>query len=307
MRLPSHFRGPVVPLVTPLTPDLALDEPAAERLVAHLAAHANGVFVLGTTGEGTSLPPALRRRLVEIAVATAAGRVPVFAGIGDDCREVCVSAARDYLRCGADAVVAMLPTYYPLSDAGMQAWFTGLAARIDGRVVLYNYPPATRMTISVPVVAALAEVPNIVALKDSDNDAERMAAVAAALAGRPDFALFIGVAALTVAALRLGFRGSVPSSGNLVPELWEQLFAAAAAGRWAEAEACQSRADALNQVFQRGRTLGESLAALKVGLGTRGLVGPTMYPPLSELTPADAATVRAGLVAALAPTPSTPL
>jgi 4-hydroxy-tetrahydrodipicolinate synthase len=97
----------------------------------------------------------------------------------------------------------------------------------------------------------------------------------------------MGIAADAVAALRLGFHGVVPSSGNLRPALWRDLFAAARAGDWSRAEALQREAVALGDVFFDGRLLGESLAALKAGLATRGLCGPDMLPPLHAL-PADA-------------------
>jgi 4-hydroxy-tetrahydrodipicolinate synthase len=107
----AKFRGIIVPLSTPFTPAGELDEPAAGRMVARLAEHQLGVFVLGTTGEAPSLTRHQRERLVAVAVETAAGRVPVLAGIGSDCVADSISMARAGLRLGADAVVSLLPGY----------------------------------------------------------------------------------------------------------------------------------------------------------------------------------------------------
>jgi 2-dehydro-3-deoxy-D-pentonate aldolase len=104
------------------------------------------------------------------------------------------------------------------------------------------------------------------------------------------------VAAQAVPALRLGFVGVVPSSGNLYPERWHNLYAAAQAGDWTRAEQLQAQLDAIGAVFQRNRTLGQSLAALKAGLGVRSLCGPTMVPPLQALPAEEQYAIRAELL-----------
>jgi 4-hydroxy-tetrahydrodipicolinate synthase len=285
----------IVPLVTPVTPAGRLDEPAAARLVDHLAGHGCGMLVLGTTGEVASLPASLRRRYVEIAVQTAAKRTPIFAGVVHNCLADSIEAARDYLKLGADAVVGLLPSYYELGPAEMQAWFEQLAAGVPGPLLIYNMPATTGMSIPLDVLEALSHRPNITGLKDSEGTAGRPELVAQRLGGRKDFSLFMGVAALAVPALRLGFDGLVPSSGNLYPERWSELYTAARAGDWARAEKLQQQLDAVGAVFQRNRALGASLAALKAGLGTRKLCGPAMHPPLRALPVAEQAAIRAEL------------
>ena len=293
---PRH-RGVIVPLVTPVTADGSLDEPAATRLVEHLAANHCGMLVLGTTGEVASLPAALRQRYVELAVSVTRGRTPVFACIAQNCFANAVDSAREYLRAGADAVVAMLPNYFKLDAAEMEAYFRQLASSIAGPVLLYNMPATTGMSVPVDVIERLSELPNVTGLKDSENTPGRREEVAARLGGRDDFALFMGVAAHSVAALKLGFVGLVPSSGNLYPQPWHELYTAALAGDWATAERLQQRLDAIGGVLQRNRTIGQSLAALKAALSTRGLCTPHMMPPLRALDGAQQAEVRGELVA----------
>ncbi len=283
MATTRKFRGTIVPMVTPFTSSGKLDDAAVERIVAHISTQGLGVFVLGTTGEAASIPVPERRRLVEIAATVAAGRVPVFAGVGDNCVSDSLFAAHDYLKVGADAVVAHLPSYYTLTPAEMRAYFETLAAGVRGPLIVYNIPQTTHMSLPIEVVEQLTALPTIVGFKDSENSAGRLEEVAGRLGGRDTFAIFMGISFLSVAALRRGFDGLVPSSGNLVPHLWRALEDAAAAGRWDEAESLQQRLDLVARVFQRDRTLGQSLGALKAAMSARGLCGPTLLKPLLTL------------------------
>jgi 4-hydroxy-tetrahydrodipicolinate synthase len=303
MSTTRKFSGTIVPMVTPFTPSGRLDDAAVERIAAHISGQRLGIFVLGTTGEAASIAAAERRRLVEIVATTTRGRVPVFAGIGDNCIGDSICAAHDYLKVGADAVVAHLPSYYMLTPAEMRAYFETLAEGIRGPLILYNIPQTTHMSLPIDVVESLTARPTIVGFKDSENTAGRLERVAERLGGRDAFAIFMGISFLSVAALRRGFHGLVPSSGNLVPHLWRALEDAATAGRWAEAEALQARLDAIARVFQRGRTLGQSLGALKAAMSDLGLCTPTLLPPLLTLDESTCSAIVAE-VTALGATPA---
>ena len=292
----SKHHGVIVPLVTPVTPSGELDEAAAERLVDHLASNGCGMLVLGTTGEVASLPRALRQRYVEIAVKTTAGRTPVFACPACNCVSFSIETANDYLTAGADAVVGILPNYFKLEPAEMLAYFEQLADGIRGPLMVYNMPATTGMSIPLDVIETLSRRANITGLKDSEGTAGRREETAQRFGGRADFSLFMGIAAHSIPALRLGFDGLVPSGGNLYPERWSALYNAARSGDWATAEKLQTQLDTIGSVFQRNRTLGQSLAALKAGLALRQLCGPDMVPPLRALSLADQEAVRAELV-----------
>lgn len=293
----SKHRGVIVPMVTPVLADGSVDVAGTERLVNHLASAGMGIFVLGTTGEATSLAPAQRRQVLEIALRAAAGRTLVYAGIGSNCAEESIAWARDYLALGAHAVVAHLPGYYLLDGEEMYSYIKYIADAIGRSLVIYNMPQTTRMSIPVEVLVRLAEHPAIIGVKDSENSPGRLEQTAAALCGREDFSVFMGVAVLSSKALRAGFDGLVPSSGNIEPRLWASLMAAADAGRWEEVEALQKRADAIAQVFQRGRSLAQSLGALKCCLDSLGLCSPAVLPPLRPTEDA----VRASIAGELAP------
>jgi 4-hydroxy-tetrahydrodipicolinate synthase len=277
--------GVIVPLVTPFTPQGEIDQTATARIVNHCAEAAVHVFVLGTTGEAASISTAKRASLIKTSVSAAAGRIKVYAGIGDNCPENSIAAANEYLRLGADAVVAHLPAYYALKPAEMKAFFELLSSQIRGSLMLYNIPSTTHMSLPLDIAEELSHLPNVIGFKDSENIPGRPEETARRLSGRPSFSIFMGAAVLSAKALKLGFDGLVPSSGNLVPHLWRELYDQARAGHWEKADALQSRLNNVAQVFQRNRTLGESLAALKAMMETRGLCGPTVLPPLRTLAP----------------------
>lgn len=292
MKPGEKFRGIIVPMSTPFTAAGVIDESAAARMVARLAENKLGVFVLGTTGEAPSVDRTQRERLVEIAVHAAAGRVPVCGGIGSDCVADSIAMARAFLRHGADAVVSLLPAYYPLAPAEMQACLERIAGETPGPVIIYNMPQTTRMSIPLEVIDSLSRLANVVGLKDSEGTAGRLEAIAERFKGRPDFAIFMGVAKHAVAALRAGFDGAVPSSGNIAPSLWRDLHTHAMAGEWPQAEALQRRLNDIGDVVQRGRSLPQSLAALKAALAAQGLCTSAVLSPLLACDPVERAAIR---------------
>lgn len=272
----------MVPMSTPFTPSGQLDEAAAARMVERLAAHRLGVFVLGTTGEAPSIPFAQRQRLVEIAVRVAAGRVLVYGGIGTDCVPDAIAMAHAYLQAGADAVVALLPSYYQLDAAEMEACLAHIARETPGPLVIYNMPLTTGMSLPLDVIDRLSALPNVIGLKDSEGTPGRLEAVAQRFAGRANFSIFVGVAAHAVRAYRHGFDGVVPSSGNIAAAPWRDLDTHALAGEWPQAEALQARLDIIGDIVQNGRSLPQSLAALKAACAALGLCTPDVLPPLTR-------------------------
>ncbi|MBD5780399.1 dihydrodipicolinate synthase family protein [Pelagicoccus sp. NFK12] len=279
MSQPNKHRGTIVPMVTPFTKELSLDETAAERMVDRLASHGIGAFVMGTTGEAASIPSSLRNRFVEIAVKAAAGRVPVYAGIGDNCVLNSIDAANAYLTIGVDAVVAHLPSYYTLTAGEMVQYFQLLSDQINGAIVPYNIPPATHMSIPIEVVKTISDWDNVVGFKDSENLPGRLEAIAT-LGNRDDFSIFMGVARNSLEAMRHGYDGLVPSSGNLAPHLWQTFEKQVEENDWDAAQETQQQANELAQIFQKDRTLGQSLATLKACMAALGLCQHYMLPPL---------------------------
>lgn len=282
--------GVVVPMVTPVTDTGSLDEAAVDRLVGFLVAGGvDGIFVLGTTGEGVSVPPSFRRQLVKRAVARTRGRVRVYAGIGD-AHPGEITAGNEFFEAGVDALVSRPPTSFPANR--LLSWYESLLAGLRGPLLLYNMPSTTKLSIPLNVVEALAAHPKVAGIKDSENNAKRLEELLRQLGGKPDFAIFVGVGALMAKGLKLGAVGVVPSVGNLVPAVCRKLYAAARRSNWGDMEKHFERMNAVASLYQRGRNLSESLATLKAAVHCRGLCSPHVLPPLRQLAPREIEAVR---------------
>ena len=161
--------------------------------------------------------------------------------------------------------------------------------------MLYNILATTHMSIPVPVIKRLADHPNIVGLKDSERDLERMAQCIEIAKDRDDFAYFCGWAAQSAHSLELGGNGIVPSTGNYVPDMFRQLFDAAVAGDMNTANRLQDETNEIAKIYQKDRTLGQSLTALKVMMQTKGLCEPWMLMPLTRLSENEEKAIRDAL------------
>jgi 4-hydroxy-tetrahydrodipicolinate synthase len=160
---------------------------------------------------------------------------------------------------------------------------------------LYNILATTHMSIPVDVIERLSHHPNIVGLKDSERDMERMSQCINIAKYRDDFAYFCGWAAQSEHSLALGGDGIVPSTGNYCPEKFNELYEAAVGGDPERAIALQEETNETAKIYQAGRTLGQSLAALKVMMQTKGLCEPWMLPPLTRLSQDEEQAIVAAL------------
>ena len=283
----SKYRGVVVPMVTPVTQDGRLDVEAVKRIINFFAGHQVSPLLMGTTGEGNSVSQQDGQLFVETAVKVADGRILIYAGLTGNCFTEQVKQAEVYTALGVDVIVATLPTYYALTADQMYEYYRTLADCITGPLMLYNILATTHMSIPVDVIRRLADHPNIVGLKDSERDLERMAQCIEIAKGRDDFAYFCGWAAQSAHSLELGGNGIVPSTGNYVPEMFRQLFDAAVRGDMPEANRLQDETNEIAKIYQKDRTLGQSLTALKVMMQTKGLCEPWMLMPLARLSAAE--------------------
>jgi len=293
----SKPSGVVVPMVTPFTTAGSLDADAARRIIDFLlAGGVEGVFVLGTTGEAASVPRAERLRLVELAVRQVAGQALLYAGLNENCLADGLEAGNGYLRSGVDALVALLPSYFPIQPAEIRSYFQRVLDGIEGPVVLYNIPATTRLSIPIEVVEHLIGHPRLIGLKDSENDPARLEEIVTRFGGKSDFSIFIGVGALMARMLLQGADGIVPSVGNLVPAWCCELCQRARVADRAAVDELEKKLLAAAAVYQRGRTLGQSLAALKAAMSELGLCQPTVLPPLLTLPEGECETIRREMV-----------
>ena len=280
----KKYRGVVVPMVTPVTKEGKLDIEAVVRIIEFFAKAGVSPLLMGTTGEGNSVSPKDGLLFVETAVKAAQKRITIYAGLTGNCFSEQLVQAEAYTKAGADVIVATLPTYYALTPEQMENYYRTLADSIKGPLMLYNILATTHMSIPVDVIRRLADHPNIVGLKDSERDLESMAQCIEIAKDRDDFCYFCGWAAQSAHSLELGGDGIVPSTGNFVPEMFQQLYEAAIAGDMATANRLQDETNEIAKIYQKDRTLGQSLTALKVMMQTKGLCEPWMLMPLTRLS-----------------------
>lgn len=289
----NKYNGVVVPMVTPVTPNGFLDKPAVERIIRSFVQAGVSPLLMGTTGEGNSVSTIDGQELIETAVKAAEGQITIYAGLTGNCFIEQLKQAGYYSASGADVIVATLPSYYSLTPEQMENYYRRLADSIKGPLMLYNIAATTHMSIPIDVIERLAAHPNIVGLKDSERDLERMEKCIAIADERDDFAYFCGWAAQSAKSLELGGNGIVPSTANFVPGMFRQLYDAAVSGDMETAYHLQDETNEIAKLYQAGRTLGQSLTALKVMMQTRGLCTPDMLMPLTRLSAEEEAAIAA--------------
>ena len=238
MRTP--FTGCGTALVTPFTATGAVDEAGVRRLARRQID--GGVHFLvpcGTTGEAPTLSAAERRRVVEIVVDEARGKVPVLAGAGGyDTREV-VEAAREMRAAGADGLLSVTPYYNKPTPEGLFRHYSAIAEATPLPIVLYNVPGRTGCNIDPATLGRLATIPRVVAVKEASGNMTQICEVVRAA---PDgFFVLSGDDALTLPAMAVGARGIISVASNEVPEEMAQMVEAAERGDFAAARAIHSR------------------------------------------------------------------
>ena len=280
----KKYKGVVVPTVTPLTANHTLDRRAVERMLDNFRRNNVTPFILGTTGEAASLSQSVKQDFLQTAAGFKKPGDVLYAGISSNVLEESVAFANRCFEAGVDVVVATLPNYYPLTPGQMKAYFEQLAEKVAGPLMIYNIPPTVHMSIPLDVVEELSHHPKIVGLKDSERNEERLQAALTLRGQREDFCYFAGWAAQSAQTLLKGGDGIIPSTGNFAPGLYNDLYNAAMQGNADKAYELQKMSDALGNVYQGGRTLGESLWALKVLMKKEGLCDTYMMPPLHQLS-----------------------
>lgn len=295
-KIKAH-RGVIVPMVTPITADGALDECAVGRIIDYMCAGGvHGVFVLGTTGEASAIPASMRDKLVQLALKCVRGRALVYAGISADALDESVAAGNKYLAMGVDAVVAHVPGHFERHPHKALSFFAELAGRLQGDFILYNMPLTTKVSLPIELCKETACRPRVIGIKDSENNAARMVELLKELGDKKDFSVFIGTGPLMGKGLLLGAEGIVPSVGNIAPALCRELYDSGVRGDAAATESLHRKLMEVSGVYQSGRSLGQSLAALKAAMSWLGLCGPDTLPPLKPCDEKERRALRLKLI-----------
>jgi 4-hydroxy-tetrahydrodipicolinate synthase len=234
--LPCRWSGVFPAATTQFDADLEVDLPATQRVQkALLQDGVHGLVLMGTVGEGNSLAAGEKRAVLAGAVEVAEGGVPVIAGVSELTTAAAVAFARDAERIGAAGLMLLPAMVYVPTPAELEYHFRSVAAATELPIMLYNNPPAYRVNIDVGTLVRLADVPNIVCMKESSPDPRRFTDLHNALGDR--FVLFAGLDDVAFEALALGATGWVSGLTNVFPLESIDLYEAVTAGDLARARA----------------------------------------------------------------------
>ena len=285
----TPFTGLIPALVTPFR-EGAVDEAAFRRLVERqVAAGADGLSPCGTTGETATLSHDEHKRVVELCVATAAGRLPVIAGCGSNCTEEAIDFLRHAKRVGADAGLVVAPYYNRPSQEGLYAHFAALNDAVQLPIVLYNVPSRTGCDLANDTVERLSRLPNIVGIKDATGDLARASLMR--LSCGADFALLSGDDPSALGYVAHGGHGCISVTANVAPQACAAALHAALRGDFAAALAWQDRLIRLHKAL----FLDASPAPAKFALAELGLCGEAVRLPLTPCAEAVRPMVRAAM------------
>jgi 4-hydroxy-tetrahydrodipicolinate synthase len=246
-----EIQGIIPAMVTPLDDQEELDEAGLRRLVNFLIeGGVHGLFPIGSQGEFYAFSPEEKRRVWEIVVEQAAGRVPVYAGTGAIATREVIELNRIAEQAGVDAVSVISPYFISPTEAELYAHYVAIAEATSLPVLLYNNPGRTGVKLSVRLVARLAEHPNIVGIKDSSGDLTL--AIEMVRHTGDDFAVLMGRDSLIYAGLLHGIKGAIAATANVVPALLVEIYQAFLQGDLARSLAAQEKLLPLRLAFELG-------------------------------------------------------
>jgi 4-hydroxy-tetrahydrodipicolinate synthase len=280
-------------LVTPFTDGGAIDEVALAALVEwQIAETIDGLVPVGSTGEAATLSPEERVLVVRLTVERAAGRVPVIAGAGSNDTRLAIAASKAMAEAGATHLLHVSPMYSKPPQRGIIAHFTAVADAAPVPVVLYNVPGRTASNMEAETTLALAEHPNICAVKEASGN---LAQISEVLRHRPrGFGVLSGDDGLTLAVMAAGGDGVISVVSNAAPRAMSDLCRRAAQGNAGAARAAHLALHALCQAaFVESNPI-----PIKAALAMLGRIGNHLRLPLVPLDPMHEARLRASLVEA---------
>jgi dihydrodipicolinate synthase/N-acetylneuraminate lyase len=285
------FHGVFPYLVSPVDGSGEIKADVLERLCEDLIqAGVHGLTPLGSTGEFAYLSWPQRRRIVEIVIASARGRVPVIAGVASTTTADATSQAREFERLGCNGILAILEAYFPISDEGVFAYFSGIAESVSIPLVLYTNPNFQRSDLSLPVLDRLSRISNIGYIKDASSNTGRLLSILNRMGER--MKVFSASAHIPACVMLIGGVGWMAGPACVAPRQSVNLYELCRQGAWDAAMHLQRRLWALNQAFGKYNLA----ACIKGGLELQGYaVGPPL-PPQAPLPPEGVEEVKRALL-----------
>lgn len=288
----SEFHGVFPYLVSPIDDSGEVMADVLTRLCNDLIdAGVHGLTPLGSTGEFAYLSWPQKRRVVEIVVAAARGRVPVVGGVAATTSADAAFQASEIQALGCDGILAILEAYFPVPDDGVFAYFKAIAEAVSLPVVLYTNPNFQRSDLSLPVIDRLSRIPNIGYIKDASFNTGRLLSIINRVGDR--MKVFSASAHIPACVMLIGGVGWMAGPACLVPRQSVALYDLCRRGEWDEAMALQRRLWDLNQAFAK-----HNLAAcIKGGLQLQGYAVGAPLPPQAALSAEGVEEVRRALTA----------
>ena len=292
------FTGCGTALVTPFRKDQSLDEETLRKLVRRqIQAGINFLVPCGTTGESPTLTHAEHLRVVEITLEEAKGKVPVLAGAGGYNTAEVVALAKELHKMGADGLLSVTPYYNKPTQEGLVQHYTAIANAVPLPIVVYSIQGRTGVNVEPATLKRLAEIDNIVGVKEASGNIAQMATIVHHLPER--FTVLSGDDAVTIPLIALGGRGVISVVANEIPGEFTKLTHFALAGNFAEARAMQRQWFPLMEVNFCEANPGP----VKAAMAMMGLLEPVLRLPMVPPSEANRAKIEAvlkstGLIAA---------
>ena len=284
------FKGSLVALITPMRSDGSIDEKAyADFVDWQIKEGTDAVVPVGTTGESPMLSHDEHKRVVEIAIEVAKGRVPVIAGAGSNSTEEAISLARHAKEAGADATLIVTPYYNKPTQEGMYLHFKAIADAVDLPLIIYNIPPRSVVDMSVETMARLAKHKNIIGVKDATANLVRPLHTKRACGD--DFCQLSGEDHTAIAFLASGGDGCISVTANVAPRLCAEMQDAWQEGRVKDAMAIQNRLVPLHDALFAET----SPAPVKFAASLLGKTSERCRLPLAPIMEGTRAKVRAAM------------
>lgn len=285
-----RLRGIIPPVVTPLTADQELDLPGLRKHIdLMLARGVHGIFVLGTTGEFYALDESEKQRVIVDAMAHVAGRSPVYAGTGAETTREVIRLTKMAEKEGVAGVSVITPYFIKPTQAEIADHFRRVAESTRLPVVLYNNPATCGgVSIDPETCAKLAEIPNIIGIKDSSGDLQNTIEIIRQTP-RDRFSVLNGRDTLILAALQAGAQGAIPASCNIASDLCVGIYENFIKGNIDAAKDCQSRLHGVRMAM----SLGTGNSAVKEAMALLGRGAGPMRSPVMPFGEAQKAKLKA--------------
>jgi 4-hydroxy-tetrahydrodipicolinate synthase len=287
----STLRGCGTALVTPFNEDLSIDEDALRSLVDfQIAGGIDFLVPCGTTGESVTLSDTEQRRVVEIVLQQAGGRVPVIAGAGGNNTAHVIALAREFQRLGVHGLLSVTPYYNKPMQEGLYQHFKAIADATSLPIIVYNVPPRTNVNILPETIARLAEISNIVGVKEASGDISQVAEIITRVP--QEFKVLSGDDAMTLPLIAVGGVGLISVASNETPNEMTALTRACLENNWDEARRLNRELWAL----MKANFMETSPGPVKAALAMMGKIKEVYRLPMVPVTPETKDKLRAVLV-----------